>query len=88
LLVQVFFLFIIALQEIFFPNHPPPPQKLNGRPLADTDIAQHTPYQGFSVTGYIRTGNGVKQTEVDCERNYRWRFLKLLKSSRYQSVPH
>jgi hypothetical protein len=32
-----------------------------------TDIAQHTPYQGFSVTGYIRTGTGVKQTEVDCE---------------------
>ena len=48
---------IIALQEIFFPNHPPPPQKLNGHPLADTDIAQHTPYQGFSVTGYIRTRN-------------------------------
>jgi hypothetical protein len=67
------FLFIIALQEIFFQNHPPP-QMLNGRPLADTDIAQHTPYQGFSVTGYIRTGTGVKQTEVDCERNYRWRF--------------
>ena len=21
----------------------------------DTDITQHTPYQGFSVTGYIRT---------------------------------
>ena len=33
----------------------------------DTEIAQHTPYQGFSVTGYIRTGTGVKQTEVDCE---------------------
>ena len=32
-----------------------------------TDIAQHTPHQGFSVTGYIRTGTGVKQTEVDCE---------------------
>jgi hypothetical protein len=34
-----------------------------------TDIAQHTPYhQGFSVTGYIRTGTDVKQTEVaDCE---------------------
>jgi hypothetical protein len=26
-------LFRIALQEIFFQNHPPPPQKLNGRPL-------------------------------------------------------
>jgi hypothetical protein len=26
-----------------------------------------TPYQGFSVTGYIRTGTCVKQTEVDCE---------------------
>jgi hypothetical protein len=33
----------------------------------DTDIAQHTPYQGFSVTGYIRIGTGVKKTEVDCE---------------------
>ena len=32
-----------------------------------TDIAQHTPYQGFSVTGYIRTGTGMKQTEIDCE---------------------
>jgi hypothetical protein len=31
----------------------------------DTDITKHTPYQGFSVTGYIRTGTGVKQTEVD-----------------------
>ena len=38
------------------------------KPLdTDTDIAQHTPYQGFSVTGYIRTGTDVKQTEVDCE---------------------
>ena len=27
----------------------------------------HSLYQGFSVTGYIRTGTGVKQTEVDCE---------------------
>ena len=26
-------------------------------------ITQHTPYQGFSVTGYIRAGTGVKQTE-------------------------
>jgi hypothetical protein len=26
-----------------------------------------TPYQGFSMTGYIRTGTCVKQTEVDCE---------------------
>jgi hypothetical protein len=25
------------------------------------------PYQGFSVTGYIRAGTDVKQTEVDCE---------------------
>jgi hypothetical protein len=25
------------------------------------------PISGFSVTGYIRTGTGVKQTEVDCE---------------------
>jgi hypothetical protein len=25
------------------------------------------PYQGFSVTGYIRAGTGVKQTEEDCE---------------------
>jgi hypothetical protein len=32
-----------------------------------TDVAQHTPYQGLSMTGYIRTGTGVKQTEVDCE---------------------
>ena len=32
-----------------------------------TYITQHTPYQGFSVTGYIRTGTGVKQTEVECE---------------------
>jgi hypothetical protein len=32
-----------------------------------TYITQHTPYQGFSVTGYIRAGTGVKQTEVDCE---------------------
>ena len=70
------FLFIIALQEFF--KIIPTPQKFNGRPLADTDIAQHTPYQGFSVIGYIRTGTGVKQTEVDCERNYRWRFKQPL----------
>jgi hypothetical protein len=43
----------------------------------DTDIyiAQHTSYQGFSVTGYIRTATGVKQTEVDksvsCRLTYR-----------------
>jgi hypothetical protein len=36
-------------------------------------IGQHTPYQRFTVTGYIvnrwidRTGTDVKQTEVDCE---------------------
>ena len=29
----------------------------------DADIAQHTPYQGFSVHGYISTGTGVKQIE-------------------------
>ena len=34
----------------------------------------HFLYQGFSVTGYIRTGTGVKQTEVDCELTARWRF--------------
>jgi hypothetical protein len=27
----------------------------------------HSLYQGFSVTGYIGAGTGVKQTEVDCE---------------------
>jgi hypothetical protein len=29
----------------------------------DANIAQLTPYQGFSVPGYISTGTGVKQTE-------------------------
>ena len=34
-LVQEFFLMHMHLQDIFFQNHrpPPPPQKLNGRPL-------------------------------------------------------
>ena len=30
---RIFFLMHMHLQDIFFQNHPPPPQKLNGRPL-------------------------------------------------------
>ena len=50
-----------------------------GLNYTDTDIAQHTHYHGFSMTGYIvnrqidRTGTKMKQTEVDCEQGRLYR---------------
>jgi hypothetical protein len=42
----------------------------------DTYIAQHSPYQGFSVTGYITTG--VKPADRGRLWAYKWRFKQPL----------